>query len=198
MTKPHPSLENKLHQWASLARECSKCDISKYCTHKVYHLSKISHPSFTTMLPSRVDILFIGEAPGQSEYNESEPFIGQSGQVLRSIIEEAVPKHVTYTITNSILCTPFTDHTRYDIRAPSLSEIRECAGWLTTLCRKIRPKKVIAVGNVAEKSIKFIRMKIPLPEHIQIRHPSFIMRSSKFDYEFDNAVLQIQEYINDL
>jgi len=195
MTPQRPSLEQKLQQWSNLPKECNRCDISKLCNHKVYHSSHIHTPPFTRIQPSRTDILFIGEAPGQTEYTHKEPFIGPAGDALRTIIAEAVPPTMSYTIVNAVLCTPFTDPSRYKIRIPSLSEVSECSKWLTTLCRKIKPRKVVALGAIADKAVGYIRMNIPLPEHLTITHPSRIMQSAKSDYEYDNAILKIQEYL---
>lgn len=185
-----PTARVKLNIWDKSVQPCTKCDISKLCKHKVTYFTYCPRPTKT------IDILFIGEAPGQVEYAEREPFIGPSGAVMREIIQESVPPHLSYCITNSILCTPFTDDTRYTIRTPSLSEVRECAAHLTRLIRYINPRKIILVGRIAEKAIKHVTC--PIPPTTAIRHPSAIMQDTKSTYEFDNAVLTIQRYLEDI
>jgi uracil-DNA glycosylase family 4 len=179
----------KTKVWSKELQSCNKCDISKYCDHKVTYF--IHSPRISPF----IDILFIGEAPGESEYTNKEPFIGPSGQTLRAILDEALEPDISYCITNSILCTPFTSDSRYTIRTPSLSEVRECTVHLTTLCKQLQPKHVIALGKIAEKAIVEIRKKIILPTSIYILHPSMISQAKDYNYQFDKAVLTIQEYL---
>lgn len=180
----------KLKIWSDDLQSCSKCDISKYCAHKVTY--SIHSPRASPF----IDILLIGEAPGDSEYTNKEPFIGPSGHTLRAILEEALEPDISYCITNSILCTPFTSDHRATIRTPSPSEVKECAPHLTTLCKQLKPKHLIALGKIAEKSILELRKKIPLPPHIYILHPSMISQAKDYNYQFDKAVLAIQEYLS--
>jgi len=182
-----PRIGPTIAAWHHTVSSCAKCDISSFCKHKVTHSVYIPNQSIR-----RIDILFIGEAPGASEYNEQEPFIGPSGQVLRDIIKEAVPTDLSYCLTNSILCTPFTDASLYNIRQPSLSEVQECRGHIARLCKLIRPRYIILLGRVAQKTYK--QMGIPT-KALELPHPSHIMQSKKYHYEFDKAVLQIQEYL---
>ena len=187
---PSPlTTKQKLKIWANNVANCSKCDISKYCNHKVTHYLFTPRPSTT------VQILFIGEAPGESEYINKEPFIGPSGVCLRDIIDEAVPDGISFCITNSILCTPFTDESRYSIGTPSLSEVKECSTHLASLYRKIRPKYIVALGKVAEKAVIHLSKTLPIPHYIQILHPSKISQSKDYHYQFEKASLAIQEYL---
>lgn len=183
-----PTVKQKLKILADNIASCKSCDISKLCEHKVTY--RLYNPE-----PSRfIDILFVGEAPGDSEYIHKEPFIGPSGQVMQDIIDASVPVHLSYCITNSILCTPYTDEYRRKIRVPSLSEVKECSKHIAALINATKPKKMIAVGKIADKSLT--RMKgIQKVQHVCILHPSVIMQSDKFNYEFDRAVLTIQEYL---
>lgn len=180
-------LTKALSTWTSSVAPCKKCTISSLCKHKV------THKLYPNPRRVSVDLLFIGEAPGDSEYINKEPFIGPAGSELHKILEEAVPPHVPYLITNSILCTPFTSSNRDTIRPPSLSEIEECSSHLIRLVKITRPKGLIALGVVAERSIKRIIPYHPLP-YIHVTHPSKIMQSAKYRYEFDNAVLKIKTF----
>lgn len=183
------SSKQKLRIWANEIASCSKCDISNYCDHKVTHFL------FTPRPKPYVDILFIGEAPGESEYLNQEPFIGPSGTCLREIIDDAVPNDISFCITNSILCTPFTDSSRYTIGTPSLSEVKECSPHLQSLYRKIKPKYIIALGKVAEKAVIHLSKTIHIPHYIQVLHPSKILQSKDYHYQFEKASLAIQEYL---
>src|SRR5690606_28959274 len=68
-----------LTAYVTLANECTKCDISDFCTNKVTHRNSAE-------LKVPVDVLFVGEAPGLTEYTLEEPFVGPSGEVLENLI----------------------------------------------------------------------------------------------------------------
>ena len=176
-------LSTKTNQWAKKVSQCSKCDISKLCEHKVPHL--LTKPNDT-----KVDLLFVGEAPGQAEYSLQEPFIGPAGQVLRDIVDEL--PDISILIVNAIQCTPFTDSLRQTIRIPSLSEVGECSWHVLNLWKITKPAKVVALGKIAEKQLK--TLEIP---HITVLHPSAILRASKYHYEYQRALLTIRKYLDE-
>jgi len=54
---------------------------------------------------TKVDVLFIGEAPGRQEDNMGEPFVGRAGDVLRSVIAaSSVLSDEACGITNTVRC----------------------------------------------------------------------------------------------
>lgn len=171
--------------WSHQVQRCSKCDISLLCKHKV------THRVHTISLSSRVDVMLIGEAPGESEYANKQPFVGPAGTVLQTIIKEAFKPSTSYIITNAILCTPFKDIDRDSIRSPSNIEVNSCASHIQSLVETVRPKYFVALGRVAEKTCKLLK----IPHYIYVLHPSKIMQSSKSDWEYDNAILNIKNYI---
>jgi len=135
--------------------------------------------------------MFIGNAPNEQEYINKQPSVGQEGECLNTIIKEALQPTTSYIITNSILCTPFKDTDRDSIRAPNNIEISSCSSHIQSLVNEIRPKYVIALGRIAEKTCKLLK----IPHYIYVLHPSRIMQSTKSDYEYDNAILNIKRYV---
>ena len=172
-------------KWSHDTQLCSKCDISLICKHKV------THRLHTLSLSSRVEVMLIGEAPGESEYINKQPFVGPAGECLNTIIKEALKPTTSYIVTNAILCTPFKDFDRDSIRAPSNIEINACSSHIQSLVDAVRPKYFIALGRIAEKTCKLLK----IPHYIYVLHPSRIMQSTKSDYEYDNAILNIQRYV---
>ncbi len=85
-------------------------------------------------------VMFVGEGPGAEE-DGKEPFIGPSGQMLRSMIEE-VPIHNAY-LTNMVKCRPPNN------RDPHPSEINACNHHLEAEIQAINPKVIVAVGRYA-------------------------------------------------
>ena len=56
--------------------------------------------------PARVDILFIGEAPGFHENRQGKPFVGQAGQFLDELLKAAGVDRSQVFITNVVKCRP--------------------------------------------------------------------------------------------
>lgn len=177
-----------LTQLRKLSKEiqsCDKCDISKNCDHKVVY--RVHNPKNTQSF----DILFLGESPGDSEYINKVPFIGPAGDCLQSIISESVPSNFTYIISNSVWCTPYDNNSKTSYHTPFLSEISQCATNVKKLIDISKVKLFVACGAIAEKTFK----QLKLPHYCKILHPSAILQSKKSEYEFDNAVMTIKQYL---
>ena|ERR1019366_7956266 len=98
--------------------------------------------------PSAPRLMVVGEAPGRSEDEGGEPFIGRSGQLLvRLILEELGLERVHYFVTNAVKCRPPQN------RTPRASEVATCHSWLETQITTLRPARILAVGNVAAKAV---------------------------------------------
>ena len=92
--------------------------------------------------------MVVGEAPGRSEDEGGEPFIGRSGQLLvRLIFEELGLQRADYFVTNAVKCRPPQN------RTPRLSEAATCRPWLVAQIDSLRPTRILAVGNVAAKAV---------------------------------------------
>lgn len=93
-------------------------------------------------------LMVVGEAPGRTEDEGGEPFIGRSGQLLvRLILEELGLERAHYFITNTVKCRPPQN------RTPRASEVATCHPWLETQIAALRPTRILAVGNVAAKAV---------------------------------------------
>jgi DNA polymerase len=109
-------------------------------------LASSGRPSLTEP-PRRADVLILGEAPGRSEAEAGRPFVGRSGQVLdRALAEAGLPRERAF-VTNVVLHRPI-DAGRRD-RHPTTSEILACGPWLDAQLAILRPKVVLALGQVA-------------------------------------------------
>jgi DNA polymerase len=92
--------------------------------------------------------MVVGEAPGRSEDEGGEPFIGRSGQLLvRLIHEELGLERREYFVTNAVKCRPPQN------RTPRTSEVVTCHPWLEAQIADLRPTLILAVGNVAAKAV---------------------------------------------
>ena len=98
--------------------------------------------------PPSPSLMVVGEAPGRSEDEGGEPFVGRSGQLLvRLIHEELGLARSDYFITNVVKCRPPQN------RTPRANEVATCHPWLDTQIARFDPTRILAVGNVAAKAI---------------------------------------------
>jgi uracil-DNA glycosylase family 4 len=107
------------------------------------------------------DVLFVGEAPGESENNLATPFIGPAGKLLDQIIEQAtwvlaaVPDPAarggsrpwTWAMTNLVACIPRTEGGGYDV--PTDEQVRACQPRLAEMITLARPRLIVRVGKTA-------------------------------------------------
>lgn len=98
--------------------------------------------------PSRATLMVIGEAPGRSEDEGGEPFIGRSGQLIVRLIKEEVGlSRAEYFITNVVKCRPPAN------RTPRREEIESCHPWLVEQLALVQPRVVLALGNTAARAV---------------------------------------------
>jgi DNA polymerase-1 len=89
----------------------------------------------------------VGEAPGRKEVAGGQPFIGESGQLLRKILERfgVHPDNAYYT--NACLCHPPGNET------PSIEAIECCRPRLQRELRKQQPTKILLAGASAATAL---------------------------------------------
>jgi len=120
------------------------------------------------------DVLFIGEAPGKSENLMGFPFVGPSGNLLEkaiTITSTWAGARPRYYITNTVACWPRDEEG--NTRPPEDDEVMACAARLEDEIRAVKPKRIIFVGNVAEKHLsKRYTGK-------RILHPAYLLRRGR-------------------
>ena len=117
------------------AKGCTRCPLAHTRTQVVFG---VGNPS--------ADLMFVGEAPGQQEDLQGEPFVGRSGQLLdRMVLEEMGLTREQFYIANTVKCRPPGN------RDPQPLEIKACNPWLEAQVDLIEPKVVVTLGNFAAK-----------------------------------------------
>ena len=117
-----------------LAAVCTKCALAEGRTQVV----------FGTGDPD-ADVFIVGEAPGQREDEQGEPFVGPSGKLLDQLLEEVGFTRPDVYIANVVKCRPPRN------RDPRPEEIDACKGYLRTQLRLVDPKVVLTLGNFSAK-----------------------------------------------
>lgn len=154
---------------------CDRCTLSQKRSNVVLYRGSIP-----------CDILFIGEAPGQSEDILAKPFIGPAGKLLDFIIKEALDSYnLTYGITNLVGCIP-KDENNEKVHEPDKECIMTCSSRLSELYKIAKPKAIICVGGLAKKYLitNIKKFQVDIPEQTPreaITHPSAILRAQDID-----------------
>lgn len=126
------------------------------------------------------DVLFVGEAPGESEDIIGRPFVGPAGKLLDKLIAAVRNENDawSYAITNLIGCIPKLDGKK--VSEPPDQAIKACRTKLKELIALCRPKAIVCVGLVAKKHVpsaipgEFTEAGIPICD---ILHPAAILRA---------------------
>ena len=93
-------------------------------------------------------LVFVGEGPGFEEDQQGRPFVGAAGQLLTDIIVKGMKlKREDVYICNIVKCRPPNN------RNPEPDEIETCVPFLVKQLEAIKPKVIIALGNVAAKAL---------------------------------------------
>ena len=149
--------------------KCRRCDLYK-TRHKVV--------LFRGKIPC--DILFVGEAPGESENVIGRPFVGPAGKLLDLIIAKSVPDTISYGITNIVACMPPKEEGN-DNRKPDDKCVYACKDRLQELIDMAKPKAIICLGEVSRNYINGgssndVEIDKSTTKIVYIRHPAFILR----------------------
>jgi len=117
--------------------ECTRCKLSKGRNAIVFGEGN-----------PEARLVFIGEGPGQEEDQQGRPFVGAAGQLLTDIIVKGMQlKREDVYICNIVKCRPPGN------RNPEPDEIEACEPFLIKQLQAIRPQVIVALGNVAVKTL---------------------------------------------
>lgn len=99
------------------------------------------------------DLMFVGEAPGADEDEQSEPFVGKAGQLLTRIIEAMGLRRGDVYIGNILKCRPDTPGQSAGNRKPTAEEMNTCIPYLHEQIDLIRPQALVALGGTAMEGL---------------------------------------------
>lgn len=95
---------------------------------------------------SNAKVVFIGEAPGKQEAKTGRPFVGRSGQLLRSLIGNIGLSENEVFITSPVKYLP-------DRRTPTRADIVHGRIHLLKQLAAINPRIVVLLGSVAAQAL---------------------------------------------
>lgn len=99
------------------------------------------------------ELMFVGEAPGEDEDLQGEPFVGKAGQLLTKIIETmGFPRSEVY-IANVLKCRPDMPPGMPGNRKPKNEEMQTCLPYLREQIDIIQPRLIVALGATAMEGL---------------------------------------------
>ena len=130
----------------------------------------------------QADWLIVGEAPGQEEDRQGEPFVGPAGQLLDSMLAAIdLNRSTRVYIANTLKCCPPGN------RNPEPHELAQCAPHLARQVELIAPKVILLMGRFAvqallhtDASIASLRGRVHTYQGIPAvvtYHPAYLLRT---------------------
>ena len=104
--------------------------------------------------PASARLMFIGEAPGEREEQQGEPFVGPAGQLLNAMLRAIDLKREDAYIANILKCRPPGN------RDPAPAEMQACTTFLLRQLDLVKPQLVVALGCAAAQYL--LRTTVPL------------------------------------
>jgi DNA polymerase len=131
--------------WTALRDAVSGCQACTLCQTRRQTVFGVGHPQASWML--------VGEAPGEQEDRQGEPFVGRAGQLLDRMLQavgltraEAPPEQQVF-IANVIKCRPPGN------RNPLPEEVAQCEPFLQRQVQLVQPRLILAMGRFAVQSL---------------------------------------------
>ena len=151
--------------WDTLQHTVSQCQACNLCGTRHNTVFGVGAPAVPDQAP-QVDWLIVGEAPGENEDLQGEPFVGQAGQLLDNILSamglsrQGGGQGAGVYITNVLKCRPPGN------RNPKPEEVAQCLPYLERQVALLQPKIILAMGRFAVQAL--LRDTLPDVETIPL------------------------------
>ncbi len=138
-------------------------------------------------------VLFIGEAPSQSEASNCLPFSGRSGEMLRDTIRKVNIRGVS--VAYSHLARYWPNEAGKDV-SPDPAATKACLKYLKADIEKIKPTKIVVLGGALKILLPSApKMSIARGQHFEhdtlgkifaTHHPKFILHKQNLYEQWRN------------
>jgi uracil-DNA glycosylase family 4 len=163
-----PATWNELATAVAACRQCRLCEARKQAVLGVGDI--------------HADWLFVGEGPGAEEDQRGEPFVGQAGKLLDSMLAAiGLKRGENVYIANAVKCRPPEN------RTPTPEETAACKPYLERQIELIKPKLIVALGRPAAQTLLQAEVKIAAARGklhdyrgiplIVTYHPAYLLRT---------------------
>lgn len=174
---------------AEIGPDCTRCKLCTLGRRQV--VFGVGNP--------KARLMFVGEAPGEEEDKQGEPFVGRAGQLLTKIIEAIGLTRDQVYIANVIKCRPPGN------RNPEPDEVETCEPFLFKQIDIIKPRVIVPLGKFAAQSL--LRTSEPITRMrgreysyrgatlIPTFHPAFLLRNPSAKREVWDDMKKVRELL---
>ncbi|MRT00086.1 uracil-DNA glycosylase [Ralstonia pickettii] len=160
--------------WAQLEAAVSNCTSCKLCERRTNTVFGVGDREAEWML--------IGEAPGEQEDKQGEPFVGQAGKLLDSMLRSiGLSREKGVFIANVLKCRPPGN------RDPEPDEAAMCDPYLKRQIALIKPRIIVVLGRIAAQNllqtqtpVGKLRGRVHEVEGVPVvvtYHPAYLLRT---------------------
>ncbi len=126
--------------WDTLAETVAACQACGLCHSRRHTVFGVGD--------RQADWLVVGEAPGEMEDLQGEPFVGPAGKLLDNMLRAiGLGRHENVYIANVLKCRPPGN------RNPEPAEVAQCEPYLRRQVALLQPKIILAMGRFAVQSL---------------------------------------------
>lgn len=130
----------ELMQWDALAQAVAECRACQLCAGRRNTVFGVGD--------TQADWLVVGEAPGENEDLQGEPFVGPAGKLLDNMLRAlGLDRHHNVYIANVLKCRPPAN------RNPDPQEVAQCEPFLRRQVQLLQPRIILAMGRFAVQSL---------------------------------------------
>lgn len=149
---------------------CTACSLHQDRTQTVFGVGN-----------QQADWWVVGEAPGEQEDLQGEPFVGRAGQLLNEMIRALRMQRSDVYIANVLKCRPPRN------RDPAPEEAAACERFLIRQRELLQPRIILAVGRIAAQNLlktttPIGKLRGQVHDYLGIPlvvtyHPAYLLRS---------------------
>jgi DNA polymerase len=131
--------------WPALREAVAQCTACQLCESRRNTVFGVGN--------ERAHWMIVGEAPGEQEDLQGEPFVGKAGQLLDNMLRAigltraSAPPERQVFIANTLKCRPPGN------RNPQPDELAQCEPFLIRQLALVKPRIVVAMGRFAVQSL---------------------------------------------
>lgn len=181
-----------IEELQNLCNNCTKCPLCK-SRHNVVFGGGNEH----------AEILFVGEAPGENEDLQGEPFVGRGGKLLDLYLNGiGLDRTKNIFISNILKCRPENN------RDPKPAEMEQCIPYLRNLVYIMRPKIIVCLGRISAQKLISPDFKVTKEHGIFYNkngtlmmgtfHPAALLRDPRRKGDCLEDFLKLQDKIKEL
>lgn len=182
VSSPAANIDVGTLSWPALRQAVADCRACSLYAGRKQTVFGVGHP--------QAQWLVVGEAPGEQEDEQGEPFVGAAGQLLDRMLaalgltraeDGPRPPAQRVYIANTLKCRPPRN------RNPAAEELAACEPFLVRQIELLRPRLILAMGRFAVQAL--LRSDEPIGKlrgrvhHYQgvplvvTYHPAYLLRN---------------------